>query len=106
MITFDDFRKLDIRIGQIVSAEKIQGTDKLLKLEIDFGMEKRQIVAGIAESYEAGQLIGRQIPVLMNLEARTIRGVQSQGMILAADFGGNPILLIPEREVPPGSTIR
>ena len=106
MITFDDFRKLEIKIGEILSAEKVEGTDKLLKLEIDFGTEKRQLVAGIAESYQADQVVGKEIPVLMNLEPRSIRGVESQGMILAADVAGKPILLHPDGEVPPGSEVR
>jgi tRNA-binding protein len=106
MINFDDFKKLEIRIGKILSAEKVEGTDKLLKLEIDFGMEKRQIVAGIAETYQPEQLIGKEVPVLMNLEPRTIRGVESQGMILAASVDGKPRLLHPDEEVPPGCEIR
>jgi len=106
MITFDDFKKLDIRVGKIVAAEKVMGTDKLLKLEIDLGVEKRQLVAGIAESYLPEQLIGREVPVLVNLEPRNIRGVESQGMVLAASVDGKPVLLHPDTEVPPGSIIR
>ena len=106
MITYDDFKKLDIRIGTIVSAESVKGTDKLLKLEIAFGTEKRQIVAGIAETYQPDHLIGKEIPVLLNLEPRNIRGVESQGMILAADADGKPILLHPDRQVPSGSIVR
>lgn len=106
MITFDDFKRLDIRIGKIIFSEKVTGTDKLLKLEVDFGSEKRQIVAGIAESYEAALLIGKEIPVLMNLEPRSIRGIESQGMILAIDVDGKPTLMHPDKEVPPGSIIR
>jgi methionine--tRNA ligase beta chain len=106
MITFDDFKKIDIRIGKILSAEKIQGTDKLMKIDIDLGTEKRQLVAGIADVYEPILLIGKEIPVLINLEQRKIRGVESQGMILAVDVGGTPVLLHPEREVPPGSVIQ
>jgi len=106
MITYEDFSKLDIRIGKILSAEKVPGTDKLLKLDVDIGVETRQLVAGIAESYEPDQLIGKEIPVLLNLEPRRIRGVESRGMILAVDVGGKPLLLYPEREVPPGSIIR
>lgn len=106
MITFDDFRKLDIQIGKILSAEKVEGTDKLLKLEIDFGVEKRQLVAGIAETYQPDQLLGKEVPVLMNLEPRKIRGTESQGMILAADVGGKPVLLLPDKEIPPGSAVR
>jgi methionine--tRNA ligase beta chain len=106
MLTFDDFKKLDIRIGKIVSAEKVEGTEKLLRLEIDLGTEQRQIVAGIAESYLPDQIVGKEIPLLVNLEPRKIRGIESQGMILAVDVGGNPVLLHPEREVPPGSVVR
>lgn len=106
MITFNDFKKLDIRIGKILSAEKVSGTDKLMQLEVDFGSEKRQLVAGIAEFFGAADLIGQEIPVLMNLEPRSIRGIESQGMILATDVNGRPILLHPEKEVPPGSAVR
>ncbi|OHE55312.1 MAG: methionine--tRNA ligase subunit beta [Thermodesulfovibrio sp. RBG_19FT_COMBO_42_12] len=106
MITFDDFKKLDIRIGRVLSAEKVKGTDKLMKLEIDLGAEKRQLVAGIADMYEPDSLIGKEVPVLVNLEARSIRGIESQGMILATDVDGKPILLHPDKEVPPGSVIR
>lgn len=106
MITFDDFKKLDIRIGRIMSAEKVEGTEKLLRLEIDLGTEQRQVVAGIAESYQPDQIVGREIPLLVNLEPRKIRGIESQGMILAVDVEGNPVLLHPEREVPPGSLVR
>lgn len=106
MITFDDFKKMDIRVGKIVAAEKVMGTDKLLKLEIDLGVEKRQLVAGIAESYLPEQLIGRDVPVLVNLEPRSIRGIESQGMVLAASVDGKPVLLHPDSEVPPGSIIR
>jgi len=106
MITFDDFKKLDIRIGKILSAEKVSGTDKLMKLEVDFSAEKRQLVAGIAEFFEPDHLIGKEIPVLLNLEPRSIRGIESQGMILAIDVDGKPILMHPEKEVPPGSIIR
>ena len=106
MITFDDFKKMDMRIGKILSAEKVEGTDKLMKIEIDLGTEKRQLVAGIADMYEPHSLIGKEIPVLMNLEPRKIRGFESQGMILAVDVEGKPVIMHPDREVPPGSAIR
>jgi len=106
MITFDDFKRLDIRIGRVISAERVEGTDKLLKLEIDLGTEKRQLVAGIAEFFQSEQLIGKELPVLVNLEPRKIRGIESKGMILAVDIEGRPILLGPEEEVPPGSIVR
>ena len=106
MITFEDFKKLEIRIGRIISAEKVEGTDKLLKLEIDLGAEKRQFVAGLAEFYEPDYLIGKEIPVLVNLEPKNFKGIESQGMILAADVEGKPVLLFPEKEIPAGSIIR
>ena len=106
MITFDDFKKIDMRIGKILSAEKVEGTDKLMKIEIDLGTEKRQLVAGIADLYDSPSLIGKEIPVLMNLEPRKIRGIESQGMILAVDVEGKPVIMHPDREVPPGSAIR
>jgi methionine--tRNA ligase beta chain len=106
MITFEDFKKLDVRIGKIVFAEKVADTDKLLRLEIDFGIEKRQVVAGIAEAYLPEQIIGKEIPVLMNLEPRKIRGIESQGMILAVGIEGKPVLMHPDQEVPPGSIVR
>jgi methionine--tRNA ligase beta chain len=106
MISFDDFKKLDIRIGRVTAAEKVEGADKLLKLEIDIGAEKRQLVAGIAQNYEPDSLIGKEIPVLLNLEPRTIRGVESHGMILAAVMDGQAVLMHPDKEVPPGSIIR
>jgi methionine--tRNA ligase beta chain len=106
MITFEDFKKLDIRIGRVISSEKIAGADKLLKLEVDFGAEKRQIIAGIAEVYSPEQIVGKEIPVLTNLEPRKIRGIESQGMIIAVDVDGKPILLHPDKEVAPGSIVR
>jgi methionine--tRNA ligase beta chain len=105
-ITFDDFKKLDIKIGKILSAEKVKGTDKLMKMEVDIGAEKRQLVAGIAEFFEPIHLIGKEVPVLLNLETRNIRGLVSQGMILAVDVDGKPVIMHPEQEVPPGSIVR
>ena len=106
MITFNDFAKLDIRIGTIISAEKVEDADKLLKLEIDLGEEKRQVVSGIADWYKPEDLVGKQVPVLMNLEPRTFKGVESQGMILAAEADDSAVLLHPDKDVPAGSKIR
>ena len=106
MISREEFKKLDIRIGKILKAEKIEGADKLLRLEVDLGSEIRQIVAGIAQFYEPESLVGREVPVLANLEPRTLMGLESQGMLLAADSEGEPVLLSPEREVPPGSIVK
>jgi len=106
MVSFDDFKKLEIRIGRILSAEKVKDADKLLKLEIDLGVEKTQLVAGIAEYYEPSQVIGQEVPVLVNLEPKTIRGIESKGMILAIEANGRPVLLNPDKEVPPGCIVR
>lgn len=105
MISFEDFKKLEIRIGKILSAEKIEGTDKLLKLEIDMGKERRQLVAGLADSFSPRDLVGKEIPVLVNLKPRKIKRVESQGMILAVDTDRRPVLLHPAEEVFPGSAV-
>jgi len=106
MITFEDFKKLEIKIGKILSVERVEGTDKLIRLEIDLGTEKRQLIAGMAEFFEPDYLIGKEIPILTNLEPRNFKGIESQGMILAVDVDGKPVLLRPEKEVPPGSIIK
>ena len=83
MITFDDFKKLDVRIGTIISAEIVPEADKLIKLLIDIGEEKIQIISGIREHYpDPVVLVGRQVPVLVNLEPKVIRGNESRGMVL------------------------
>ncbi|MAF59825.1 MAG: methionine--tRNA ligase subunit beta [Candidatus Pacebacteria bacterium] len=107
MISFEDFKKLDIRIGKVESAERIPETDKLLKLSINFGEETRQIVSGIAEYISESEIVGRSYPFIVNLEPRTIRGEESQGMILAVGSDdGSFSLLEPSTEVKPGSKIR
>lgn len=106
LINLDDFKKLDIRIGKILTAERIEGSDKLLKLEVDFGIEKRQIVSGIAEFYSPESLIGKEAPFIVNIEPRKLRGVESHGMIMAASDDGKPVILIPEEEVPPGTIVK
>lgn len=106
MISFEDFQKLDLRVAKITETEKVEGADKLLKLQIDMGGKQKQIVAGIAEYYNAEELVGREIVVVVNLEPRTLKGVESQGMLLAADEDGKPVLLMPDKEVPPGTKIR
>lgn len=105
MIKFEDFKKLDIRVATIVEAEKIAGADKLLKLIVDLGDEKRQLVAGIALQYEAQELLGKQVPVVCNLEPAKIRGTESNGMVLCAAVP-EPVLLSPEKKVPDGSKVR
>jgi len=106
MVSIDEFRKMDLRIAKVISAERIPKTDKLLKLEIDLGEERRTIVAGIAEVYSPEELVGREIVVIANLEPAKIRGVISQGMLLAAtDKDGKPVILRPDKEVDPGSKV-
>jgi len=105
-INFEEFQKIDLRVGKIIEAEKIEGTDKLLKLKVDLGGEKRQLVAGIAKFYQPEDLIGKEIIVVANLEPKILRGIESQGMLLAADVEGKPVLLKPDKEVPPGTKIR
>ncbi|PIS22843.1 methionine--tRNA ligase subunit beta [candidate division WWE3 bacterium CG08_land_8_20_14_0_20_40_13] len=105
-IFFEEFNKLDIRIGEIISAEHIEGSKKLLKLTIDLGVERRTIVAGIAEYYKGENLVGKQIPVIVNLTPKMIKGVESQGMILAGDNYGTPVLLHPDKMITNGSIIR
>lgn len=107
MIDFETFTKMDIRTGEILSAEKVAGADKLLQLQVKLGPETRTIVSGIAEHYEAEEVIGKSVSVLVNLAPRKIRGVMSQGMILMAeDEKGNLAFVSPEKEMPAGSTIR
>jgi len=103
---FEDFQKIDLRIGKILKAEKVEKSEKLLKLVVDLGDEKRQLVAGIGKFYEPDDLLGKEIVVVANLEPKKLMGIESQGMILAADKEGEPVLLIPEKEVPPGTIIR
>ena len=105
LISFAEFQRLDLRVGSIISAEPIQGADRLLKLIVDIGTEKRQVVAGIAEHYRTDSLIGKQVIVVANLEPATIRNVESHGMVLAAS-GDSVVLTAPETEVPKGTQVR
>lgn len=107
-ITFDDFKKMDIRIGEILSAEKVENADKLLKLSVDVNEdEPRQIISGIAEFFpDPSVLVGKKYPFLLNIAPRTIKEYESQGMIIAVDAGDAISLLPPERDVPNGSVIR
>ena len=91
MITYDDFKKVELKIAKIITAEEVPGAEKLLKLQIDLGQEKRQIVAGIKKNYQPGSLIGKEIVVVINLEPRMVMGVESNGMLLAASDEGGPV---------------
>ncbi len=106
-ITIDELAKVQLRVGLVLEAERIPKSKKLLRLKVDLGEpEPRQIVAGMAESYEPEQMVGRRVVVVANLKPARLMGVESQGMILAADIGGKAFLLSPDGEVPPGATVR
>jgi methionyl-tRNA synthetase len=105
-IEFDDFTKLDIRIGTILEAEKVAKTKKLLKLKVDVGIDTRTIVSGIAESFSPEDIIGKQVSVLVNLAPRKIRGVESQGMILMTDTPDGKLAFVePEKAVKNGQAV-
>lgn len=107
MISFDQFKQADLRIAKIFSAERVEGSDKLLQLHVDLGNEEqRQIIAGIGKRYTPEELIGREIVIVTNLEPRTLMGLESQGMLLAADSPEGPVLLRPDLEVLPGSMVK
>ncbi|MFX1532398.1 MAG: methionine--tRNA ligase [Promethearchaeota archaeon] len=106
LISYEDFQKLDIRVALVEKVEKVPKADKLYKLSIDLGTEKRTIVAGIAEFYKANELEGKKIIVLTNLEPRKLRGITSEGMLLAADFENKVSILVPDKDIPIGANIR
>jgi methionyl-tRNA synthetase len=107
-ITIDDFVKIDLRVATIVEAEKVKGADKLLRLMVDVGFEKRQIVAGIAKAYEPEKLVGRKVVIVANLAPRKLRGLESNGMIVAASLGAEdlPILAGFHEDVPNGARLK
>ncbi len=105
-ISIDEFSKLDLRVAKIIEASRIEGSDKLLRLLVRIGPETRTLVAGIAEHYSNDELLGRKIIIVANLEPRTLRGVESQGMLLAAQSeDGRLALLALDGDVPDGSSI-
>jgi methionyl-tRNA synthetase len=105
MISIEDFRKIELRVATVKSAEPHPNADKLLVLQIDLGSEQRQICAGIRNQYTPEELIGRQIVVVANLETARLRGLESQGMLLAASDEGRVIILTPEKPVQPGARV-
>lgn len=114
MINYDDFAKVEIRIGEVLSIEIVEGADKLLRCIVNVGdvdaegnMVPRQILSGIREYFEDPQvLVGKKFPYVVNLEPRTIRGFESHGMILAASHEGTLALLAPTADIPPGTKIK
>lgn len=106
-ISYEDFAKLDIRIGTVRAAELVPDTDKLIKCTVDFGEGgERTIVSGIAQWKKPEDLVGKQLPYVCNLAPRVLRGVESQGMLLAASDEAGVALLSPERALPPGTKLK
>ncbi len=105
MITYDDFKKIELKAVRVLEASRVEGSEKLLKLKVDLGNEQRQIVSGIAKAYDPEFLVGKTIIIVANLEPRMLMGLESQGMILAAHGESGPVVLVPEKEVPPGAEI-
>jgi len=106
MITYDDFKKLDLRIAKILNASRIENSDKLIKLQISLGEEERQIVAGIGKHYSPEDLIGKLIVVVSNLEPRKLLGEESNGMLLAASNEEELALLVPDKDIAAGSIVK
>jgi methionine--tRNA ligase beta chain len=105
-ISFEDFRKLDLRVGKILEANQIPGSRNLIRMIVDFGSEKRQAVAGLLQYYKPETLVGRKCAFILNLQRRKMMGVESQCMILAAEDGkGSVVVLQPERDILEGSTV-
>lgn len=114
MVTIDDFLKVELKVGTVLEAEDIEGSEKLIKLKVDIGEDPsassgrdiRQILAGIKQFYAPEDLVGKQIVVIANLEPRIMMGSESNGMLLAADTEDGPIFLTTVKKVPNGSKIR
>ena len=106
-VSFDDFQRMDIRVGKIIAAEKVAKTKKLMKLTVDTGIDQRTIVSGIAEHYSPEEVVGRQVSVLVNLAPKPLKGIVSQGMILMAENAdGSLSFVAPDKDVKPGSEVR
>lgn len=105
-VTFEEFKKCEMKIGTIMLAEPVEGSEKLLRLEVDFGEYTRQILSGIAKWYTPEKLVGKQLPFIVNLSPRMMMGLESQGMLIATGTDTQGVLLFPDKEVPAGSDIR
>ncbi len=105
MISIDEFRNVRLQVATVKAAEPHPNADKLMVLQIDLGSEQRQIVAGIRNNYSAEELIGKQIVVVANLETARLRGMESQGMLLAASDEGRVVILTPDNPVQPGAIV-
>jgi methionine--tRNA ligase beta chain len=106
-IPFKQFEELDLRIGKVLVAEEVQGSRNLIRMDVDFGTEKRQVIAGLKQWYKAEDLVGNEYMFICNLEKRKLMGLESQAMIFATDDGkGNIVLIKPEKDVEVGSKVR
>jgi methionyl-tRNA synthetase len=105
-ISIDEFARVQMRVGQILEAEKIEGSRKLVKLRVDIGSEVRQVVAGIAEAYEPASLVNRKVVIVANLKPAKLMGVESNGMVVAASINGKPVLATFSEDVPNGALLK
>ncbi|WPM31820.1 methionine--tRNA ligase subunit beta [Hydrogenobacter sp. T-2] len=103
LIGIEDFLKLDIRLAKVLSAERVEGSEKLLKLRVSLGEEERTLMAGIAKHYSPEELVGKKVLMLANLKPRKIFGVESQGMVLALSDGENLSVIVPDRDIKEGA---
>ena len=106
MVSIDDFKKIEMRVGKVLAAERVEGSEKLLKLRVDIGSGERQIIAGIGSYYAPVNLVGRNIIIAANLEPRMLMGLESQGMLLAASNDDVISILTPEKDIMAGAVIR
>lgn len=106
LISIDDFAKVDLRVAEIVAAERIEGADRLLKLRLDLGNEQRQVVAGIAQYYQPEELTGQKVIMVANLKPAKLRGVLSEGMVLAAKDGDRLVLSTVSGDIPNGTRVK
>ena len=105
-VTFDEFKRMDFRVGEVLQAERVEGTDKLLKLEVDIGTEKRTMVAGVADVYSPEELVGKKFVFIVNLKPAVIRGIESQGMLLAAEVEGKATIPFFDKDVQTGAKVK
>ena len=108
MITYDDFMKVELRVATVLAAERVEGAARLLKLRVKIGEEERTLAAGIAKHYSPEELVGKQLIVVANLEPKKLRGIESNGMLLAActDDESQIVFVTPEKQIPDGSRVR
>lgn len=105
MITFDHFKQIELKVAQVIDCKKVEGADKLLQIEIDLGEERRTIVAGVAKWYNVDEMIGKKIIVVVNLQPAKIRGIESNGMLLAAQSGNSLSLITVDKDIAAGAKI-